>query len=493
MTRITLARIVIGVFTLLLLSVIVNARSMAQQPTDQCLVCHESIGDKPSRLFKHDIHLKKGITCAGCHGGDSSKDDMELAMNAKAGFIGVPRGDRISEVCAHCHADVSTMKSFGSSLRTDEYQLLRGSVHGKYATEGKQRIAQCTTCHGAHGIVSPKDPSSSVYPTRVVAKCASCHSNAAYMQAYNPALPVDQLEKYRTSVHGEKNAHGDAKVAECASCHGSHDIRPAKDAKSSVYSVNIPQTCATCHADAAYMKPYGIPTDQYEKYAKSVHGIALLEKHDTGAPACNSCHGNHGATPPGVQSISKVCGTCHALNAELFASSSHKKVFDERKIPECESCHSNHLVEHATRSLLGVATGATCARCHTPQDNSHGYTVAKEMRSLMDSLSEVDSSAGSVLSQAEQKGMEVSEATFKLRDARQALMESRTVVHSFDFGKFKTVVDKGLSTATASREEGDRAIHEYYVRRIGLGIATLFMTFLAVSLFLVIRRMERKK
>ena len=65
------------------------------------------------------------------------------------------------------------------------------------------------------------------------------------------------------------------------------------------------------------MKEYGIPTDQYEKYSKSVHGVALLQKHDLGAPACNKCHGNHGATPPGVESISKVCGTCHALNADL--------------------------------------------------------------------------------------------------------------------------------------------------------------------------------
>jgi hypothetical protein len=413
-------------------------------------------------------------------------------MDTTAGFIGVPQGDRVSEVCARCHAEESTMRSYGSSIRTDEYRLLQGSVHGKYAVEGNQRIAQCTTCHGAHGIVSPKDPSSPVYPTRVAATCASCHSNAAYIQRYNPTLPVDQLEKYRTSVHGRRNALGDTKVAECVSCHGSHDIRPAKDAKSSVYSVNIPQTCAKCHADAAYMKPYGIRTDQYDQYARSVHGVALLEKHDTGAPACNSCHGNHGATPPGVQSISKVCGTCHALNAELFAASSHKKVFDERRIPECESCHGNHLVEHATRSLLGVTTGATCARCHTPEDKSQGYTIAKEMRSLMDKLSDADSSAGAVLYQAEQKGMEVSEATFKLRDSRQALIESRTVVHSFDFQKFKTVVDKGLSIAVAAREEGDQAIHEYYVRRIGLGIATLFMTLLAVSLFLIIRRIERQ-
>jgi hypothetical protein len=450
------------------------------------------MGDKPSTLFKHDIHFKKGIPCSGCHGGDPTKDDMDLAMNPKAGFIGVPTGNQISEVCAHCHADANTMKSYGSSLPTDQYQLLRGSVHGEYAVEGKQRIAQCTSCHGAHGIVSPKDPSSPVYPTKIIATCGSCHSNAPYMQKYNPALPVDQVEKYRTSIHGKRNAHGDAKVAQCASCHGSHDIRPPKDTKSSIYPVNVPHTCARCHADPTYMKPYGIPTDQYENYAKSVHGVALLEKHDTGAPACNSCHGNHGATPPGLESISKVCGTCHTLNAELFSASSHKRVFDERKIPECESCHGNHLVEHVTASLLGVTDGATCARCHTPTDTTQGYAAARNMRVLMDSLSNADRSATTILNQAEQKGMEVSEAVFKLRGARQALIESRTVVHSFDFEKFKTVVDKGLAIASNAQEEGDHAIHEYYVRRIGLGIATLFMTLLAVSLFLFIRRIERK-
>jgi hypothetical protein len=479
--------------TVLLVTVSVSARSEGQQRVNKCLVCHGEMGDKPSTLFKHDIHFKKGIPCSGCHGGDPTKDDMDLAMDPKAGFIGVPTGNQISEVCAHCHADANTMKRYGSSLPTNQYQLLRGSVHGEYAVEGKQRIAQCTSCHGAHGIVSPKDPSSPVYPTKIIATCGSCHSNALYMQKYNPALPVDQVEKYRTSVHGKRNAQGDAKVAQCASCHGSHDIRPPEDTKSSIYPVNVPYTCAKCHADAAYMKPYGIPTDQYENYAKSVHGIALLEKHDTGAPACNSCHGNHGATPPGLESISKVCGTCHTLNAELFGASSHKRVFDERKIPECESCHGNHLVEYATASLLGVTDGATCARCHTPTDTSQGYAAARDMRVLMDSLSNADRSATTILNQAEQKGMEVSEAVFKLRGARQALIESRTVVHSFDFEKFKTVVDKGLSVASNAQEEGDHAIHEYYVRRIGLGIATLFMTLLAVSLFLFIRRIERKE
>ncbi len=79
--------------------------------------------------------------------------------------------------------------------------------------------------------------------------------------------------------------------------------------------------------------------------------LHLLEKGDLSSPSCNDCHGNHGAVPPGVESISKVCGTCHVLNMELFEQSPHKKAFDENDYPECESCHGNHLVK-------------TCYRCY---------------------------------------------------------------------------------------------------------------------------------
>ncbi len=310
---------------------------------DKCLSCHEStVGGKPVELFKSDVHHAKGISCAGCHGGNSKVEDMEQAMDKKAGYIGVPKGDEISKACANCHANVEKMRALHSTLPTDQFANLQESVHGKLATNGKEKIAQCTTCHHAHGIVSVRNPASPVYPLNVVKTCTKCHADPAFMRTYNPSLPVDQLDKYRTSVHGTRNAKGDPKVAECANCHGSHDIRDAKDTKSRVYAVNIPSTCSHCHSNAEYMKEYGIPTDQFDKFSKSVHGIALLQKHDLGAPACNSCHGNHAATPPGIESVSKVCGTCHALNADLFASSPHKKAFDDRKLPECETCHSNH-------------------------------------------------------------------------------------------------------------------------------------------------------
>ena len=313
------------------------------------------------------------------------------------------------------------------------------------------------------------------------------------MRTYNPSLPVDQMEKYRTSVHGMKHAKGDVKVAECASCHGSHGIRSVNDARSTIYPSNLPATCATCHSNAKYMAQYKIPTDQFEKYQKSVHGEALLVKKDLSAPACNDCHGNHGATPPGIQSISKVCGTCHALNAELFSASPHKKAFDEKNLPECETCHSNHEILHATDDLVGTSPPAVCVRCHSETNNTKGFHVAKIMRSLIDSLKEEQKLAEELISDAEQKGMEVSEPKFKLREAHQARLESRTMVHSFNEEQFRGVVSKGITVAELVQGEAQSSIDEYYFRRKGLGIATIIITILAIALYRYIRRLETEK
>jgi predicted CXXCH cytochrome family protein len=241
------------------------------------------------------------------------------------------------------------------------------------------------------------------------------------------------------------------------------------------------------------MKPYKIPTDQYEKYTKSVHGIALLQKHDQGAPACNSCHGNHGAMPPGVESISKVCGTCHALNADLFSSSPHKKAFDDRKLPECETCHSNHEIIAATDKLLGVTPDAVCSRCHSERQNVKGFLAAKNMRGLIDSLESEEQGVRKLVDEAEQKGMEISEAKFKLRDVRQARLQSRTMVHAFNEGKFREIVDNGIKVSGLIAEESKSAIREYYFRRFGLAISTFIITILAISLYVYVRRLESRQ
>jgi predicted CXXCH cytochrome family protein len=241
------------------------------------------------------------------------------------------------------------------------------------------------------------------------------------------------------------------------------------------------------------MEEYKIPVDQFEKFSRSVHGVALLEKHDSGAPACNNCHGNHGAAPPGVESISKVCGTCHALNADLFSTSPHKKAFDDLSLPECETCHDNHEIVAATNQLLGTSPEAVCTRCHSETDNPKGYQVAGMMRQWIDSLEAAERNAQSIVSDAEQKGMEVSEVKFQLRDVRQSRLEARTKVHSFNGEQFQSVVEKGFVTASLVTAEAQHAVDEYYFRRIGLGIATLIISVLAISLYLYIKRIERRQ
>jgi predicted CXXCH cytochrome family protein len=478
-------------FVLLIFIVLSSLQTILAQ--DQCLECHRNTDDKPSKLFLQDVHYQKGITCASCHGGNSKSDDMEKAMDKKAGFIGKPKGDDVSRVCASCHASAEKMKSFGSSLPTNQWDMLQASIHSKASIKGKQQILQCTNCHNSHGIVSVKKSSSPVYALNIPKTCSQCHADISYMRSYNPSLPIDQLEKYRTSVHGIRNAKGDGKTAQCVNCHGSHDIRAVKDVKSHVFGPNIPGTCAKCHSNVAYMKDYEIPTDQYEKYAKSIHGIAILEKHDPGAPACNNCHGNHGAMPPGIESISQVCGTCHALNAELFASSPHKKAFEERKLPECETCHGNHEIIAATDKLLGVTPEAVCSKCHSKDQNPVGYQVANFMRNRIDSLEYQENIARTLVEQAEQKGMEISEAKFKLRDVRQARLQARTMVHAFNENKFKEIIDNGLKTSSYIVGESNTVIEEYFFRRLGLVISTFIISILVVAVYLFVRRLERSQ
>ena len=112
------------------------------------------------------------------------------------------------------------------------------------------------------------------------------------------------------------------------------------------------------------MARYGIPTGQVESYSASVHGVALLEKDDLAAPTCNDCHGNHGAAPPGVESVANVCGMCHASESELFQNGRKGQIFAELEIPGCVACHTHHDIRKPTEAMISFAEGGICAECH---------------------------------------------------------------------------------------------------------------------------------
>ncbi len=345
-----------------------------------------------------------------------------------------------TNTCLDCHLDTEENESGPA-------HLFKIDVHSKDGLT-------CASCHG--GDPTAEDPDVAMSPqkgfigvpdTRDIPKlCAKCHSDADYMKQFNPNISVDQYEQYLTSQHGKLLQRGDTKVATCISCHSVHDIRQVKDFNSPVYDQNVPKTCATCHADPEYMKEYGIPTNQYDEYVQSVHGKALLEKGDRGAPACNDCHGNHGAIPPGVSSISMVCGTCHVLNMELFQKSPKKAIFDELGEPGCETCHGNHGVQPTNDEMIGVQEGAVCANCHQ-DEKQKSYQKVKAMRAYLDELRTQAAVTDSLLTRAEEAGMEVSDARFDFTEVRNALVKSRGLIHAFDPDLLKQEVDKALKRA----------------------------------------------
>ena len=209
---------------------------------DTCGKCHTDSAitqrhDIPSpatiRQYKDSVHgkavRKGGLTaavCTDCHGVHNIK-----AAREGESMVSKPH---VSETCGKCHEKL--------------YEVYKESIHGKALSEGIEDAPSCTDCHGEHTIQRPSEPESSVYPTHVIATCSKCHEDVEIERRYG--LPAHRLSTYIDSYHGVANKYGDTSVANCATCHGAHDIRPSSDPKSAIHKDNIPQTCGKCHPGA---------------------------------------------------------------------------------------------------------------------------------------------------------------------------------------------------------------------------------------------------
>jgi predicted CXXCH cytochrome family protein len=238
------------------------------------------------------------------------------------------------------------------------------------------------------------------------------------------------------------------------------------------------------------MADYGIRTDQLSLYRESVHGQALFERHDLGAPVCNDCHGNHGAAPPGVASLGAVCGTCHAMEAQLFAVSPHAEAFAENEFPICEVCHSNHGILRPSDSMIGSSEDALCTECHDADDGTIGLATADSSRAMIEKLVLAHQQAQAVFSEAHDKGMMTTDEEFMLNEVAQVLIQTRTLIHAFNADSVATRAVTGIALADSVRAASIDLIDEYYYRRWGLGLATLFMTLLAILLYRKIRHLD---
>jgi nitrate/TMAO reductase-like tetraheme cytochrome c subunit len=402
------------------------------------------------------------------------------------GGVGLAASPIENDNCATCHL------ALGIENLTKPAEDYKTDIH---AVKG----FSCASCHGGdpsimglEGMDRKKGYIGKPAGGQVVEMCGKCHADGAFMRKYNPSLRVDQVAEYYTSVHGKRLKElKDPKVATCASCHNPHSIRPANDARSSVHPTRVAETCGSCHANKDYMASYKIPSDQVEKYKKSVHWKVISSNGDLSAPTCNDCHGNHGAAPPGVSSVVNVCGQCHPVNSELFNKSPHSKIFVQMGIPGCASCHSNHEIIETSDAMLSAGDKSACVTCHPPA--SSGATLAASMLASIDRLKTGYEKAHTLLTNAEHAGMEVSQPLFELNDAKTALIKARAAIHGFDQALLDKEVEPGLKASEKAHARGVKALEELEFRRKGLAISALIIFALVVGLILKIRQMERKR
>ena len=297
------------------------------------------------------VHLSRlFLLCIlGCGG-------LLLALPAAAA---APTGN---DTCLMCHADKDARNGQGQSIAVDPARF-KASVHGEMQLT-------CVMCHAdvADGKVPHADKLKPV-------DCKGCHEKA--------------VAEYRGTVHGKARADGRTLAASCTDCHGTHDIRRAKDPASPTNHVNLEATCSKCHGSDAYVEKAKLPGGNVGKqYHDSVHGKLLAGKGPERqmGPECTDCHGTHDIrAKDDPQSrvhrarVPETCGSCHDAIRAQFTGGQHGKLRQQGMTgaPGCNDCHSAHDIQRHDLPRFQLEAIKQCGNCHqdfiaTYRDTFHG-------------------------------------------------------------------------------------------------------------------------
>jgi len=206
---------------------------------DTCGACHSN----PDFLAKHKIPFAKPVeayrlslhgrevakgnqaaaSCSDCHGSHEilASQDPKAKVNRA----------HVAETCGVCHNEVQAVYA--------------DSVHGLAVKRGSKDSPTCTGCHGEHNILAPAEAGSLVNAARVsTVTCGRCHGDERLDSRYGFG---DQVPAYEDSFHGLAVRGGRKTAANCASCHGVHNILPSQDIRSTINPANLQKTCGQCH------------------------------------------------------------------------------------------------------------------------------------------------------------------------------------------------------------------------------------------------------
>lgn len=203
-----------------------------------CLVCHQvttlsknAAGNKRASFFVRKNVLVNSVhgtsSCQGCH---SDFNFAGRGTSASFQFIA-------SLACEKCHAK--------------QAEVYKKSLHGQLAHKGRQTsVATCGACHGGHDIYKLDAEGKARLSRDAKGVCGGCHAN--------------RYRSYDDYYHGAAYKTGAPDAPNCWTCHGAHDILPAKYAASKVSSVNLARTCSAC-------KPHNNAREDFTSYAKLIH------------------------------------------------------------------------------------------------------------------------------------------------------------------------------------------------------------------------------
>lgn len=370
--------------------------------------------------------------------------------------------------CGTCHPDVRT-----------EYEQ---GIHAKQLG--------CTDCHGGDPTITKLESHSKEKgyvgkPSRldIPALCGTCHGSPERVKSFG--LITDQYAQYKTSEHGILLAQGDARVAVCTDCHGTHHILSAQEPTSPVARRNVPTTCAQCHSDRVLMSDYDLRTDQEVRFRQSVHGVALFVVEHPDAPTCATCHSAHGASVVAAGMVGNVCGHCHSRTRQYLNEGPHRAATEAGKMSECESCHGYHDTTHPTRDLFDTA----CLGCH--EQESPAFAVGQKLKTLLSRAEESVAAAERDMVEAQKTFPTITHYRPRLQQGQASLMEAMTVQHSLDLERTEDLTRSARSIS----EDVQASVHgvglERQLRYLNLAIVWTVLLFTVGVAYLYKREARR--
>jgi len=208
-----------------------------------CGACHgvqfvvepAGISAQPFFSYQQSVHGRavaagstRAAVCTDCH----HSHDVRSAADPQSPIFKF----NVPTTCGQCHASIR-----------DEFLE---SIHGQAIRRGNWQAPVCTDCHGIHLIKPHIDPTSPVAQQALArTTCGRCHEGVRLTQEFG--IPGGRVSTYLDSYHGRASQLGSTVVANCASCHGVHNILPSSDPRSMVHKANLARTCGQCHPGAS--------------------------------------------------------------------------------------------------------------------------------------------------------------------------------------------------------------------------------------------------